>query len=225
MLQGTFETLSLVEVLDLLGGARKTGGFHVVAGRDSGALWIDEGACCAVEHDGARGQITDDVGILKRVVELGAAVVRHRDGTFRFVTGEKPPWRADIAPSLLEALGEIDRQVARWEEVRKVVPSLDVTARLHDDLQVEQFLVDRDRWRVLAGIGSGRSVRDLAESLGDELAVCQAVAALVEAGAVAISEPEVARTIGRSTLSESPYGPGVDEPLPRPIIGVVARGA
>jgi hypothetical protein len=207
--------LTLIEVLDLLETARKTGGFHVVAGRDAGALWIEAGACCAVEYDDARSPLADDVGVLQRVVQLGAAVVRHRDGAFRFVSNEAPPWRADTPVFLQEALGEIERQVARWEQVRKVVPSLDVSARLQEDLSVEQIVVDAERWRVLAGIGSGRSIRDLAESAGDELAVCQAVAALVEAGAVALSAPEAVRPLGRSMLAESPYGPGVEDPFDR----------
>lgn len=222
MLQGTFETLSLIEVLELLGGTRKTGGLHLVAGRDAGALWIEEGACWAVEHEGARGPLTDDVQILQRVVQLGGLVVSHPDGAFRFVTGEKPPWRADAGASLEEALGEIERQLARWEEVRRVVPSLDVTAELCHELTVEQMLVDRDRWRVLAGIGSGRTVRQLAEAAEDQLALCQAVAALVEAGAVKVSEPVVARTVGRSTLAESPYGPGVDDV---PVVAGVGTGS
>ena len=35
---------------------------------------------------------------------------------------------------------------------------LDVTAELCHELTVEQMLVDRDRWRVLAGIGSATIV-------------------------------------------------------------------
>jgi len=223
MLQGTFETLSLDEVLELLAATRKTGGLHLTAGRDAGAVWVEDGACCAVEHGSARGPVVDDVGLLARVVRLGAAIARHRDGAFRFVPREEPPWRAGQPASLVEALGEIERQVARWEEVRKVVPSLDVRARLSDQLGVEQLLVDRDRWRTIAAVAAGRTVRELAEGGGDELAVCQTVALLVEAGAVTLEQDVLARPTGRGTLAESPYGPGVDDLAAARVVELASR--
>jgi len=225
MLQGTFETLSLNEVLELLAATRKTGGLHLMAGRDAGAVWIHEGACCAVEFGKASGPVVDDVALLRRVVQLGAAIARHREGAFRFEPGEQPPWPAEQEASLVEALGEIERHVARWDEVRRVVPSLDVTARLAGELGVDQLLVDRERWRVVAEIAAGRTVRELAEAAADELAACQTLAALVEAGAVVLREDAVPRPTGRGTLAELPYGPGVDEAAPVSVVGSASRSA
>ena len=49
MLQGTFETLGLAELLGLLSQSRKTGALWLDAGPASAVVYIVDGRCCAAE--------------------------------------------------------------------------------------------------------------------------------------------------------------------------------
>ena len=62
VLQGTFETLSLPEVLGLLASARKTGALWLDAGPIAGVVHLEDGHCHAAETGEHRGPVDDGAG-------------------------------------------------------------------------------------------------------------------------------------------------------------------
>ena len=109
MLQGTFETLALPELLGLLASARKTGALRLESGPVSGAIHLEDGHCCAVETAEHNGRVADGPALLTRLVDVCFAVTRQESGAFRFVSEEAPPWTAGEPVELGDAVVEVDR--------------------------------------------------------------------------------------------------------------------
>src|SRR5579862_7400607 len=193
VLQGSFETLSLAEVMGLLASARKTGALWLDAASMSGIVHVEDGYCRAVEF-GDRRQPVDDAGtLLDRLVDVCFAVARQETGTFRFGADEPAPWLCPEPVELSDALVEVERLLKQWREIRRVIPSLDCRPRLLDALVVDELVVARDQWSLLVAIDGRRSVRELVERTGQPvLEMCHALLELVDAGAVGIVEGEAA---------------------------------
>ncbi|MDQ1509548.1 MAG: hypothetical protein QOG50_1392, partial [Actinomycetota bacterium] len=122
MLQGTFETLALPELLGLLASARKTGALRLEAGPVSGAIHLADGHCCAVETADHLGRVSDGGVLLARLVDVCFAVTRQESGAFRFASDEPPPWVADEPVELSDAVVEVDRLLKQWREILRVIP-------------------------------------------------------------------------------------------------------
>jgi hypothetical protein len=221
MLQGTFETLALAELLGLLSQSRKTGALWLDAGQASAVIYIVDGRCCAALSSDAAEAITDAPSLLVRLVDLCFGVARAEDGSFRFGV-EEPPWRCAETVDL----EVVNDELARLREIQAVIPSLECRIRLTDELGIDEIVIDRERWRLLTAIDGRRNVRDLVRKTNRAvLEVCHAVVALVDAGAVTVAQPAAAPTGNRSTGGkatrpvvdpEVPYGPGVESPHPGP---------
>jgi hypothetical protein len=219
VLQGTFETLSLPEVLGLLASARKSGVLWLEAGPTSAAVHVEDGHCRAVETTDRHGPVDHAPELLDRLVEVCFNVVRLERGSFKFGADEPAPWRCPEPVELSDALVEVDRLLKQWREVVRVIPSLDCRPRLLDALVVDELVVDRDRWSLLVALDGRRTVRDLVERIGHPvLEVCHTLLELVEAGAVGIVDPEPA-AISEPVATPEPVAPApaprADEP-PRP---------
>jgi hypothetical protein len=222
MLQGTFETLALAELLGLLSQSRKTGALWLDAGQASAVIYIVDGRCCAALSSDAAEAITDAPSLL---VDLCFGVARAEDGSFRFGV-EEPPWRCAETVDLEVVNDELARLLDEWREIQAVIPSLECRIRLTDELGIDEIVIDRERWRLLTAIDGRRNVRDLVRKTNRAvLEVCHAVVALVDAGAVTVAQPAAAPTGNRSTGGkatrpvvdpEVPYGPGVESPHPGP---------
>jgi len=226
VLQGTFETLALPEVLGLLAQSRKTGALWLEAGASSAVVYVADGQCCSALSNDAGEALDDAPSLLGRLVDICFAVSRVDDGSFRFGP-EDPPWESPVRVDLDVAVDELGRLLEEWREIQAVIPSLDCRAKLAEELGVEELPVDRERWQLLVAIDGRRSVRELVRRTNRPvLEVCHALLGLVDAGAVAITQPPVpmaTRTTGagkatRATVEpEAPYGPGVESPHPGPI--------
>jgi len=225
MLQGTFETLALAELLGLLSQSRKTGALWLDAGPASAVVYIVDGRCCAALSSDAAEAIADAPSLLVRLVDLCFGVARAEDGSFRFGV-EEPPWRCAETVDLEVANDELARLLDEWREIQAVIPSLECRIRLTEELGIDEIVVDRERWRLLTAIDGRRNVRDLVRKTNRAvLEVCHAVVALVDAGAVTVAQPPAAPSASRSTGGkasrpvvdpEVPYGPGVESPHPGP---------
>jgi Domain of unknown function (DUF4388) len=226
MLQGTFETLALAELLGLLSQSRKTGALWLDAGHASAVLYVVDGRCCAALSTDASEPIADAPSLLVRLVDLTFAVARAEDGSFRFGVDD-PPWTCPDTVDLEVVNDELARLLEEWREIQAVVPSLECRIRLAEELGVGEIAVDRERWRLLTAIDGRRNVRDLVRRTNRPvLDVCHAIVALVDAGAVTVVQPPAAtnpavRSTGgkaaRPTVDpEVPYGPGVESPHPGP---------
>jgi len=86
VLQGTFETLALPELLGLLASARKTGALRLEAGPVSGAIHLADGHCRAVETTDHLGRVSDGAALLARLVDVCFAVTRQESGAFQFAS-------------------------------------------------------------------------------------------------------------------------------------------
>ncbi len=227
MLQGTFETLGLTEVLSLLAHGRKSGALWLDAGPSSAVVYIDDGQCCAVATPDAADPVNDASKLMARLVDACFAVSRVEDGSFRFASDDAP-WRCPTTVNLDVALDELSRLLEEWREIQVVIPSLDCRVRLAEELGVDELSVDRDRWALIIAVDGRRTVRDLGRRTGRAvLEVCHALSALIDAGAVTVVAPAAASSQARTTGAgkatraivepETPYGPGVESPHPGPI--------
>jgi hypothetical protein len=226
MLQGTFETLALSELLGLLSQSRKTGALWLDAGPASAVIYVVDGRCSAASSNDAAEAISDAPSLLVRLVDLCFGVARAEDGSFRFGV-EEAPWTCPESVDLDVANDELARLLEEWREIQAVIPSLECRIRLTEELGIDEIVVDRERWRLLTAIDGRRNVRDLVRKTNRAvLEVCHAVVALVEAGAVSVAQPpaspsaSVRSTGGKATRPvvdpEVPYGPGVESPHPGP---------
>jgi hypothetical protein len=217
VLQGTFETLALPELLGLLASARKTGALRLEAGPMSGAIHLEDGHCCAVETADHAGRIADGPALLNRLIDVCFAVTRQESGAFKFASDEPPPWVADEPVELGDAVVEVDRLLKQWREILRVIPSLDYRPRLLETLDVEEIVVDRDRWVVLAGIDGRRTVREIVQRAGRPVIdVCHTLLELVEAGAVCVVEPAT-ESPDAAPVASPPVAPPPVAPAPAPV--------
>jgi hypothetical protein len=226
MLQGTFETLALPELMGLLAQTRKTGALWLDAGTSSAVIYVTDGRCSAALSAEDADPISDAPSLVVRLVDLCFAVARAEDGSFRFGV-EEAPWTCPESVDLEVANDELARLLDEWREIQAVIPSLECRVRLSEELGIDQLVVDRERWRLLTAVDGRRSVRDLVRRTNRPvLDVCHAIVALVDAGACAVAQPPAAPTsTARSTGGkasrpvvdpETPWGPGVESPHPGP---------
>jgi hypothetical protein len=200
VLQGTFETLAVAELLGLLAQSRKTGALWLDAGHATAVVYVADGRCCAALSNDTPGPIDDAPSLLARLVDLCFAASRVENGSFRLGV-EDPPWTCNEPVDLEAANAELARLVAEWRSIQEVIPSLECRLRLTDDLKVDELRVDRECWRLLTGIDGRRNLRELARKTNRPmLDVCHAVVALVGAGACSVAEaPAAAGAVPRST--------------------------
>jgi hypothetical protein len=178
-LEGTFETISLPDVLALLSVTTKTGELRVETDGAVGRIWLDDGRVAGY-----------DVGNQRSAVDALFALLRWHEGSFRFHTDTEPlnPVEPQEVAPLME---EAEERLLQWPEISAVVPSLSSTLDLEGSV-TEDVILSPDQWALVALIGGGRSVaevldgRDLGEFDG-----CKAVKELVDAGLVEVDRAEV----------------------------------
>ena len=184
-LQGTLDTFSLPDVLRLLATTGKSGCLHIDGDRGRGNVWIDEGAVVAAEADRALGEASVDEAIFE--------MLRYDRGSFNFAADEQ----AKSAGEPVEVEGTLRRAgqlLDEWRELEVVVPSLSHRVAMAPELTVEQVTIDASRWEALVAIAGGRSVGELAESLGQgELGISRTVSDLVELGVAVVEAPGTSR--------------------------------
>lgn len=185
-LQGTLDTFELPDVLRLLASTKKTGRLHLRGDRGEGSVWLHDGQVIGVRTDA-----TPDGDVGEGLFDL----FRAREGGFAFEPGETPDASeapADVEPLLVAT----ERRLAEWREIEAVVPSLHAWVTLSPDLPQPEVTVDAATWRLVAAIGSGLTVGDLAAALDlREVAVSRVVRDLVVLGLGAVTDaPAVTAT-------------------------------
>jgi len=182
-LSGTLDTFALPDVLRLLASTDQTGRLRVTGPKGSGSVWLDSGEVVAADMVG--DQITDSSN-----VEVMFGLLRLETGSFTFeddARGESD----SPSESMDKVLAEAESMLAEWREIESVVPSMDVWVGLCQELSGPDVMVDVDRWRGIAAVGSGSVVVDLARRLElREVAVCRLVKELIELGLVELIEPQ-----------------------------------
>ena len=193
MLQGTFETLSLPEVLGLLASARKSGALWLEAGSIAGVVHLEDGHCHATVAGDVVAPVETGPELLSRLVDLCFAAMCQESGSFRFAAEDPAPWWCPEPVELSDALVEVDSLLKQWREILRVIPSLECRPCLLDALEVDELVVDRERWSLLVAIDGRRTVRELvARSARPVIDVCHVLLELVEAGAIGVIDPAAA---------------------------------
>ncbi len=199
-LQGTLETFSVPEVLRLLSGTRKTGLLALEGDRGAGNVWLLDGRIVGARSDHEQGE---------KIEAVLFDLLRFGDGSFVFETDSEPEDDDLQDADVEEALVEAERLLEEWREIESVVPSLDITVRLVEELSDESVTVTAEQWRSLAALGGGTSVRRLGvhHDMG-EFDVSRLVRDLVEAGLVEVdleARPEPADAPDRSETADEAY--------------------
>lgn len=201
-LQGTLDTFELPDVLRLLASTRKSGRLNLTSDRGRGDVWLAEGSVVGVAAPGADEPTSD---LTDGLFEL----LRAREGSFVFEPGDEPgdpQSPTDVEPLLATA----ERQLAEWREIEAVVPSLDAWLSLAAELPTPQATVDAETWRLVAAIGSGRTVGDLGDALGlAEVPVSGVVRDLVQ--------------LGLAEVGAAPATPAPAPPAPTPAPAAVVE--
>ncbi len=229
-LQGTLETFALPDVLRLLDTTKNSGCLVLTADSLTGSIYLADGAIV-----GARStRVPDHRSVLEVVFDL----LRFTEGSFSFDENGQADEPGDPLP-VDETLVEAQAMLEEWREIEKVVPSLDHWVTLSVDLPSHEVVVTAARWRTIAAVGGGRSVRGIADSLDlGEVDVSRTVKELVEAGLAVMGEDVGARTVSDrlSSLAEAQSRPSngseppaavetVVEPVPAPEVAVEPESA
>ncbi|HEX6675661.1 MAG TPA: DUF4388 domain-containing protein [Actinomycetes bacterium] len=156
-------------------------------------------------------------------------LARWSNGSFSFAQGERPPEALDPVAAVEDLLAETERRLAAWPEIAGRVPGrsalLAIPPRPAD---ADPVTVDPAEWRLLAAVGGRRSVASLLAETGQgEFQTCQALAAMVERGLLAVAgeaEPEAAPPatppeVAAAEAAAAPGGPGGDAAGPAPAPG------
>jgi hypothetical protein len=189
VLQGTFDTLGLTEVLGLLAQSSKTGALWLKAGSVEGRIYLADGRCCAAESTDLLEPVRTDPELENRLVDVCFLLARQDGGSFRFVVDDEPNWRVQGSGVLVDdAVDSLAKLLEEWREIQRVIPSLEARPQLTAELGTDSIIIDQLRWRLLVCLDGRRSVREVMhQTKRSVLDVCNALKDLIEDGAVEIA--------------------------------------
>jgi hypothetical protein len=204
-LQGTLDTFSLPDVLRLLATTSKSGRLRIEGDRGRGSVWLAGGGIV----DAAADRVIEGTPADEVVFEL----LRFDSGSFAF-DGDDTATAGGDPEDVETVLRRASSLLSEWTELENVVPSLEHEVCLASDLSVDEVTIDADRWRSLVAVSSGRTVGELATSLGlTELGVSRAVRDLVDLGVADVEPPgtsDRSRSQGPSDVARRPSLPTGD---------------
>lgn len=203
-LQGTLDTFALPDVLRLLGSTAKTGRLRVTGDRGSGSVWVVDGQVVATENVSGGSDNDGSVAVV-------FSMLRYEVGSFTF-ENDATTSAASSPESIDSVLGQAELQLAEWQTIAEVVPSLESWATLRQELEGRDVVIDSARWRVIVTIGSGATVGTVGEALGlGELPSCRAVKELVDLQLVEVGEAPEQHLAASTVVTSAELAP---EPAP-----------
>jgi hypothetical protein len=176
-LEGTLETIALPDVLALLSVTAKTGELRIEANGGTGSVWFDAGGIAGF-----------DVGNHRTAVDALFALLRLKEGSFKFHTGTRPinaiPPQ-DVNPLLEEA----EDRLSQWPGIAAAVPSLNCEVGLQESVD-GTVMLRPDQWQLVATIAGGHTVAAVLEARGlAEFDGCRALKELVALRLVKVAAP------------------------------------
>lgn len=187
-LSGTLDTFALPDVLRLLATTAKSGRLRITGDRGSGSVWVDEGDIVATELAGSNGLAPTDTEVIFDLLRFDA-------GSFTFESGARAA-HTDQPNSLEPILSQAEGMLVEWRSIEEVVPSLAVWVGLVPKLSGPDVMIDANRWRCIAAVGSGAQVGAVAEVLElNEIDACRNVKELIELGLVELIDEPVGATV------------------------------
>jgi len=179
-LEGTLETIALPDVLALLSVTAKTGELRIEGNGGAGSVWFDAG--------GVGGF---DVGSHRTAVDALFALLRLKEGSFKFYTGTHPVNSMppqDVNPILEEA----EDRLSQWPGIAAAVPSLDCALSLQESVD-GTVMLRPDQWQLVAAIAGGGTAAAVLDARGlAEFDGCRALKELVDLRLVKVTVPLVA---------------------------------
>ncbi|MBX3313506.1 MAG: DUF4388 domain-containing protein [Actinobacteria bacterium] len=180
-LQGDLASFALPDVLRLLAGTAKSGRLAVTGSPHTGEVWFRDGAI-------AGGSVTSRESA-SSAAEIVYELLQFDAGSFLFDDDDLPSADADTA-DVDAALAEAEALHTEWQDVTRVVPSLDHWVTMAPELATGEVTIDGDQWRLLAVLAGGAPVHTVARQFAEsDLAASKRVKDMVEGGLVLISEP------------------------------------
>ena len=179
-LQGDLDTFTLPDVLRLLAGTGKTGHLDVQNDSTTGDVWIRDGQLV--------GGSASSSPHAHRPAEVVFELLRMSGGTFVFDDTAEPA-TGEHRAGVEDVIGEAEALVAEWDDVERVVPSVDRWVTLTPEIGPEGVDISQAQWSTLAAVGGGVTVRDLGERFElTDLDILKRVKDLVEGGLVDLAE-------------------------------------
>ena len=158
---------------------------------------------------------SDIIELLREMTVESLYQMSRRGSSFEVTESLTSPYASPRAFELEAILEESRRRAGEWAEVEQIISDLDGVIKMNRDLgDQDSVKISRDAWRLLCEMGSGASVKTLAERLGTTDFWTARVAAglsdqqlLVLAASVAedeVAEGEIAEPVSVESHHEEP---------------------
>jgi len=109
----------------------------------------------------------DIIDLLREMTVESLYQMSHRGSSFEVTESLSTPYASPRAFELEAILEESRRRAGEWAEVEQIILDLDGVIKMNRELgDQDSVKISRDAWRLLCEMGSGASVRTLAERLG-----------------------------------------------------------
>lgn len=105
--------------------------------------------------------------IREQVVESLYRIRKPGTGAFDFVVDLLPRYPTGQSFDVEVGIAEADRRANEWAEIEAVLPDLDLPYRMVPEIpENEEVTLAAPAWKILAGLGGGATVRQIAAALG-----------------------------------------------------------
>lgn len=153
-LEGGVEEMALVDLLQFMWLSNRAGVLKVEGPQGTGVIHIKDGA------------ITHAVAGERSGLEAVDEILRWGRGRFRFDTAGSIQKTHNFP--LQGVILEATRQIDEWQEIRKVIPSLDCIPKIMEPLppELDEIRIEPEEWRVLSQVDGERSLRSIVKRLG-----------------------------------------------------------
>jgi hypothetical protein len=109
----------------------------------------------------------DIIDLLREMTVESLYQMSRRGSSFEVTESVTTPYSSPRAFELEAILEESRRRAGEWAEVEQIISDLDGVIKMNRELgDQDSVKISRDAWRLLCEMGSGASVRTLAERLG-----------------------------------------------------------
>jgi hypothetical protein len=109
----------------------------------------------------------DIIDLLREMTVESLYQMSRRGSSFEVTESITTPYASPRAFELEAILEESRRRAGEWAEVEQIISDLDGVIKMNRELgDQDSVKISRDAWRLLCEMGSGASVRTLAERLG-----------------------------------------------------------
>lgn len=151
-LEGSLADFVLTDVIQLVHMGKKTGALHVTSDEAAGTIFFLEGTAI---HAVSSTLVGD------RAV---SRILQWRNGNFIFKSEETTNQRTVESP-IQHLVMEVARQIDEWNEIKKLVPNLDMVIIIDEDpnIGMENIKLEPTEWKLLAMVDGNKSIRKIAE--------------------------------------------------------------